>query len=628
MLQDIRDNSQGVVAKVIIGLIIAVFALFGVETIIGGFINSQTVAEVNGEEITEAQLQMSTQNLLNSIGGNIGSLDQSLLEQIALNQIIEETILRQLAQEETMLISSDRIDRSIIQSPQFQINGVFDPDLAVRTMASQGYSVPLYRESLRQQMELSQVASAYTRSNFVTESELQRIAELTAQSRELRYISIPLGTRTLGTPISDAEIETYYNENQASFTEEESVVLRYVLLDQAVLAEEIEVDVADIEAQYEIERAAFEGSAEQRASHILFEVGADMSEAQALAAATAARERLQNGEDFGVLALELSSDVVSAEEGGDIGYSDGSAFPEEIEEALAILSLDEVSEPVVTEFGVHLVKLTEDAETVFQPLAEVFDRIDRDLKRAEVERLYSERLADLSNLAFETGDLQTISEELNLVILESPEVPRSGGNGIFANQQILAAAFSDEVLLDGNNSDVIELGATQAAVLHLDHFNEASIPPLEEVQPEIAVILRTQMERDAVRALGEEIMAAIEAGEDIQPLLEANELAWIEAGAVRRSANTVNREILERAFAMPAPEDGAEMDGMTLSNGTFVLIELNQVIPGSIQSLSEAERSNLTEGMLADLGNSDFDAFLNNLREQAEITTRLTADEI
>ena len=183
MLQDIRDNSQGVIAKVIIGLIVAIFALFGVESIIGGFVTSPPVAEVNGEEINEVQLQTATQGILNSIGGNPGSLDQELLEQIALNQLIEETVLRQLAEEQTMLVSSDRIDISMIANPNFQIDGIFDPDLAVRTIASQGFSVPVYRETLRQQMELSQIANAYSRSNFVASAELQRAVELTRAVR-------------------------------------------------------------------------------------------------------------------------------------------------------------------------------------------------------------------------------------------------------------------------------------------------------------------------------------------------------------------------------------------------------------------------------------------------------------
>jgi peptidyl-prolyl cis-trans isomerase D len=206
MLQDIRDNSQGVIAKVIIGFIVATFALFGVDSIMNGFITSPPIAEINGEEISEAQLQVNTQNLLNTIGGNADSLDQGLLEQIALSQLLEEVLLRQSAQGSNMAVSSNRVDRSIIENPNFQINGVFDSDLAVRTMASQGFSIPIYRETLQQQMLLSQLANAYSSSAFVTDSELERIAGLSAQTRDFRYLSIPLGARTLGTAIPDPNL--------------------------------------------------------------------------------------------------------------------------------------------------------------------------------------------------------------------------------------------------------------------------------------------------------------------------------------------------------------------------------------------------------------------------------------
>ena len=627
MLQELRDNSQGVIAKVIIGLIIAVFALFGVESIIGGFVTLPPVAQVNGEEINETQLQASTQNLLSSIGGDIGSLDQTLLEQIALNQIIEEVILRQLAEKQSMLISSDRIDRSIVDNPQFQIGGAFDSDLAVRTLASQGYSVPVYRESLNQQLILSQVASAYTSSNFVTEAELDRAAALTAQTRDFRYLSIPMGTRTLGTPISDEQIKTYYDEHRDDFTVEETVVLNYVLLDQDVLAEEIVVDESEVTAQYEIERSAFEGSAEKRASHILFELGTIRTETQALELAAATRQRLLNGEDFGALALEFSSDVVSAEDGGDIGFTDGTAFPPEIETALETLALNEISAPVISEFGVHLVKLTQDSENVFQPIEAVAERIERELKRSRVELLYAERLADLSNLAFESGDLESISTELNLVILQSEPINRSGNSGIFSNAAVIAAAFADEVLLEGNNSDVIEISPSQAAVIHVQEFNEASVLSLEEVEPEIAVLLRTDMERGAVQELGQQLLTAVETGASIDEILTINELEWIDQTAIGRNAATVNREVIAKVFALPNPQGTPERSGMILDNGTYILIELNQVTPGSLVTLADDARTAMSESILSDLGNSDFQAFLSNLRDSADIQTRAVDEE-
>ena len=621
MLQDLRENSQGVIAKVIIGFIVAIFALTGVEWLIGGFIASPPVAEINGEEITEAQLQLNIQNLLASLGG--ADIDQELLEQVALNQLIEETVLKQSADRAGMIVSSDRVDRAIIENPSFQINGVFDSDLAVRTMASQGYNIPLYRQALSQSMLLGQIANAYSASNFITDSELESIAELMQQTRDFRYVSITMGTRTLGNAISQEEIQRYYDVNPAEFTQEESANINYVVLDRNAIAEEIQVDEAEIRAQYEAQRADFEGSSEKRASHILFEVGDSMDEAAAMELAATARQRLLDGEDFGAVALEMSSDTVSAEESGDIGYTDGSAFPQPIEAVLETLALNEISEPVVTEFGVHVVKLTEDAENVYQAFEEVSDRIERELKSAEVDLLFAERIEDMSNLAFETGDLITISEQLGLEIQSADSVPRAGSSGLFANQALVTAAFSDEVMLEGNNSDVIEIGDNQAVVLRVQRFNESAIRPLDDVMGEISVILRTQMEREAVESLGEELLITAEEGGDVDSLLADNELVWLNAENISRNDFSVNREVIDHAFTMAATEGGPKVSSVSLANGTFVLVELNQVNPGEVSAIPEPERNRLVDSLQSDLGVSDYQSFLVSLREGSDISAAI-----
>ncbi|MEC7549960.1 MAG: SurA N-terminal domain-containing protein [Pseudomonadota bacterium] len=621
MLQDIRENSQGMIAKVIIGVIVAIFALTGVEWLIGGFVASPPVAEVKGEEITEDQLQANTQNLLASLGG--ADIDQQLLEQIALNQLIEETVMKQSVDRAGMNVSSNRVDRAILENPNFQINGVFDGDLAVRTMASQGYSIALYRDALSQSILLGQLANAYSASNFVTGSELESIAALMQQTRDFRYLSVTLGTRTLGTPITQEEIQNYYASNPAEFTEEESVDLSYVVLDKNVISEEITVAESEILAQYEAQRADYEGSSEIRASHILFELSSDLSEEAAVQLASETRQRLLDGEDFATLALELSSDTVSAEEGGDIGYTDGTAFPETLEVALEALSLDEISEPVISEFGVHLLKLTEDAENVYQSFDEVRDSIERELKSAEVDLLFAERIEDLSNLAFETGDLLTISEQLNLEIQSVSSVSQVNGSGLFANSAVLDAAFSNEVIFDGNNSDVIEIGDSQAIVLRLSRYNESTLLPLEEAAAEISVILRTEKEREAVAELGELLLAARENGADIDSLLQENELEWIDAKGVDRNAFTVNREILDHVFSMPKPESSASVSNIVLPNGTYVLIELNEVAVGELSSIPETDRERLVSSLESDLGVSDYQSFLNSLKENSDITASM-----
>ncbi len=621
MLQDIREKSLGIIGKVIIGLIIAVFALFGVESIIGGFTQPPSAASVNGEEITQFQLDQNIQNLMASIGGDLNGIDSSFLESIALNQLVEETLLRQNAINKSMAISPSQIDRNILATESFQISGVFNSDLAVRTMATQGLTVPMYRQSLEQRMLMSQLASAYTGSSFITDVELERFAKLSTQTRDFRYLSVTMGTRTLGTPVSDDEITAYYNNNSEQFAEEESLIIEYVLLDKSAISAELQTDVAELRQQYELERLEFEGSSEKRASHILFEVGSTNSEDVAIELAADTKSRIDAGEEFSDLAMELSIDAVSAEEGGDIGFTDGTAFPVEIEEALNLLELNEVSSPVVSEFGVHLVKLTQAEDNSFPDFEEARDRIERELTNSEVERLYSERLQDLANLAFETGDLLTIEEQLALDIRETEPTPRSGGTGIFSNLELVNAAYSDEVLLDGNNSDVVELSDSQSAVVRALTYREASVLPLEEVEAEIAVILRTEMERNSVQELGSELVSALEENLPIDELLAENDLQWIEELEVERNSFAVNREIVNEVFSLPVPDNELNRSDITLSNDTFVVIELTQVNEGSVDAIPEEQVTTLIESVKTDLGNNDFQAYMSSLRESSDIQT-------
>ena len=628
MLQDIRDNSQGVIAKVIIGLIVAIFVLFGADSIIGGLTRPPSSATVNGEEITDFQLQNGVQDLINSIGGNAQGIEQSLLEQLAMNQLVEQTLLKQSAANSELGISGSRIDQALIENPNFQIGGVFDPEFAVRTMNSQGFSVQSYKEALGNQMLLSQLVNAYSSSSFATSAELETLAALSAQERDFRYLSLTPGTRTLGTAISDEEIAKYYAANQDDFIRPESVSVSYVILEKSALEAAIELEDGAVLAQYELEKSQFEGSAEKRASHILFETGAQLSEEEALASAEAALERLDAGESFEALALELSSDQVSAEEGGDIGFSDGTAFPEEIEEALLELSVGDYSEPVTTDFGVHVVLLTEDNTNVFQEFDEVSARIERELKSAQVEQLYASKLSDLSNLAFESSDLSRIESELELPILVSGSFDRSGGGGLFSDQSVLDAAFSDSVLLDGNNSDVVELGEDRAVVLRLDTQTPEGIYALDEVEPEIAVALRGEMEREAVRELGQQLLALLEAGEDESAFLEENELSWRTEASARRSLASVNRDIIEAVFALPAPaNDAVERTAINLDNGAFVVAELTAVVEGSYERLAADEANAMREALLRDQGSNDLQAYVNNLRESGNIVISSTDDE-
>lgn len=622
MLQTIRDNSQGVIAKIIIGFIIGVFALFGAESIIGGFLGGNNVASVNGEEITEPELAQSLQNVMAQMGANVQDFDEELLREIALGQLIEDRLLMQAAESSGMTISDNSLDRQIVRTPQFQVGGVFDADLARRTMAAQGFTAQSYRASLAQQMMMSQLANAYASTGFVTDQAIERLAALELQTRDFRYLSIPLANRTLGEAIPADDIRAYYDNNPAEFTAPEQVSVNYVVLDKDRIFDEVEVDEARVRAQYEEERDAAVANIERRASHILWELGGDASEEELLAVAAEVKTRIDAGEDFGELAREFSDDVVSAEDDGDIGYTDGSVFPAALEQALLTLDVDQVSDPVVSEFGVHLVKLTEYDAQEYPEFAEVAERIERDLNSAEVDQLYFSRLENLANLAFETFDLQAINEELGLEIQQSEYFGRSGGSSdITSDERVIEAAFSDDVLVEELNSELIELSDTRAVVLHLQEYRPEALIPFEDVRAEIAVTLRGQREREMARELGENLMAALESGEDVSEQLAAESLSWIEREDVRRNQSDVNIEIVRNVFQMPSPETTDPVRrGFSLNNGAYVLVELQAVEDGNAADMPEQQRQQLTAALIENQGRMSFDALLRNLQAEADIT--------
>tara|TARA_R100001143_G_scaffold22846_1_gene23881 strand:- start:524 stop:2086 length:1563 start_codon:yes stop_codon:yes gene_type:complete len=519
-----------------------------------------------------------------------------------------------------MAISDDSVDRQILRTPQFQIGGVFDNEMARRTMAAQGYTPQAYRQLLAESMMMGQLANAYAATSFVTDADLQRIAELQTQTRDFRYLSIPLGNRTLGQAVEPEAIEAYYEQNPEQFTSPEQVSVAYVMLDKDAIFDEVEVDEATVMERYEADRDAAVADVERRAAHILFDLGSG-SEEEVIARANEVKARIDAGEDFGELAREFSVDEASAAEDGDIGFTDGSVFPQEMESALAALEVGEVSDPVVSEFGVHLLKLTEYDAQDYPPFEEVEERLRRELSQARVDELYFSRLESMANLAFENFDLQAINEELGLEIQQSAFFGREGGSSaVTSDPAVIEAAFSPEVLEEDLNSDLIELGETRAVVIHLAEHRPSALQPLEDVRADIAVELRTQMEQEQARAVGEQILAALQAGESIDSFVQQESLEWSEREGVRRGQFDINTELVANVFSMPAPaENDSELAGFQLNNGAYVVIELQSVNAGSLDELGEDQRQQLAAAMLENRGRSVFSALLSNLQEEASI---------
>jgi peptidyl-prolyl cis-trans isomerase D len=486
-------------------------------------------------------------------------------------------------------------------------------------LSQSGYTPALFKQSLTEDMVISQVRTGLAGSDFATPTELEITARVSGEQRDLRYLTVPLERFRQNEAISDVEIETYYDETQNEFLSPETVVLDYIEL----LAEDFyqPVDEAALLEAYEIEKESYAYATENRVSHILFEEREDETSEERLARIDAARAELDAGADFAAVAGKYSDDVGSAAAGGDLGFSAGDAFPEEMEEAIAALEVGAISAPVETDAGVHLIQLTERRDGEPPTFEEVRPQLETRLKEEEARVVLLRTVEALRDISFNAEDLQAPAEELQLSVERSEPISRSQSEGLFANPSLLEAAFSAEVLENGHNSDVIELAGNHFVVLRLRSHQRPEVRPLAEVSDAIAATIRESRAREAVKAEAEKLVRALRDGADIGELASVGDFDWqVELGADRRNTN-VPPVILNRAFQLsPPPEGEKRVDYVQAPGGDALVLELTRVSPGRLADMEQQEQAVLGQQVRAEFGTLVDNEYRSGLRADADIS--------
>ncbi len=614
MLQNIRDNSQGWIAKTIIGVIVVLMALTGFDAIIQSTSNSQNAADVNGEKITQSSLNaavdMQRRQLIQQFGKDFDAslLDDKLLRQASLDSLVDRTLLLQGAKEAGMGFSDASLDQLILQTPAFQVDGKFNAARFDQILQQQGMGRMEFRERLKQDVLVSQLQASLAASNFVTDAELENFVRLDKQTRDFASQTIHIDTKSID--ISDDELKAYYDEHKDQYMSPEQVVVEYVELRKESFFAQAEASDEELQALYQKEIANL--AEQRRAAHILLEVNDKLSDEQAKAKLAEVAERLKQGEDFAKLAEEVSQDPGSASNGGDLGFAGPGVYDPEFEKSLYALKKDEVSAPVRSSFGWHLIKLLD----VQAPEVPSFDslkaKLEREVKAQQVEQRFVEAAKELEEASFEASDLAQPAQELGLQVQTSGAFGREGGEGVAANRQVVQAAFSPEVLEDGANSGAIELDPDTTLVLRVKEHKKPTLLPLEEVSAGIRDTLSRKKASEAAKAEGEALLAQLRDG-------AASGKDWKVVEAATRSQEGVEPEVLQALFRMAKPEDGkSSFAGLTLNNGDYVVLRLDGVGQAKAE-LSAEEKTSYRRFLASRAGQQDFAAYREQLKESADI---------
>ncbi len=623
MLQHLRDNSRGVISFILIGFLVIIFALTGVEALFNWDTSANQTAKVNGEVVTEMDvaraISMQKQQMLNTYGDQIPAefLSDEYLRKPVIENLVQRMVLSQAAESAGLTMGASYLSEQIANAPQFKNeSGLFDNVRYQQVLRNMGYTHSTYSKILADELMINQLQAGIGATAFITSEQLDDIFALSFQTRDLSYLLLSASKERESLTVDQTEIQTYYEANQQAFTSEDQVAVDYINLSVADLMKSVVITDEQLRKQYEQNLSNFVAATERQAAHILVE-GENPEKLKAI------NEKLAAGEDFAAIAKELSDDLGSKDQGGDLGFTKGDAFPEEFETALAKLKVGEISPAVKTDAGIHIIKLLAEKGSEPPSYEEQKASIEEQLKRAEAENIFVAQLERLRDLSYNAENLNEVSQELGLKVENSGLFERNKGKGLFANTDIIEAAFSSEVLQEGNSSDVIELDTSNVIVLKKTDYKPSQVKPLSEVEAQIVNLLKEQKAKVALDKQAIELIALLKSGES---LLDVSKKAGVELRQVKAAARSTaedNAEIVSHAFSMPKPVNNSpSFDTLTTSTGDVAVVVLETVVAGTQEKVTPEQKTAIVSQLAAIYGKNDFSSYQKFLKDSADISQK------
>lgn len=634
MMQAIRDGAQSWVSWIIVGFLILVFALFGIQGYVGNTGGSD-VAEVNGITITERDFDnqyrnyrdQQRQQLLKVLGNDVNNplfkqlFNETVMRQRVLDGMVQSRLLSLAAVKAGFNIGNKQINEIIRQVPVFQLDGKFDKETYKQALRFQGMDNKGFKARLKQDEITAQFVAGVANSAFVTPAQVDSWLGLQNQTRSFTSLTLKAKDYQHQANIDDDMIKAYYDQNTARFMTEEQVSVDYVELSAANLSEQAAADEQALRDFYE----------ERTADYAVIDTTTQVATLNAL------RKRLSAGEDFAKLAKEVSQDSGSANTGGKIGLISRIDMEQAFTDAAFALEKGGISQPVQTSFGMHIIKVNS-IEGEQRDVSHILLNIDTsklrtrsfEEARAEIEkefrsnasdRRFSEQFQLLTNISYEQPNtLEPVTAELGLPVKSTENFTRKGGKGLMANPAVITAAFSTDVLA-GNNSEPIELADDRVIVLRVKEYQPAAPKPLAEVNDAIIQNLLNDAGQKQVREKAAELLLKLADYASLNDLAVLENAAFQKSSTIKRTEKKQSRKIIQALFSMPRPQEGKPTyQSVELVNGDISIIALVNVEDGDISKVSNEERLAATKALTQEFSSRDVTALRTDLRQSADVT--------
>ncbi len=542
MLQTMRNHSQGLIAKFIVFFIIVVFALWGVESIVSLSSGETPVADVDGIEIYEAELKNAVDSQKNNLKQRFGEafndelFNQKMLRSTALEQLINQKVNQKLADNLGLVAAGVNIDKTILNIPAFQKDGKFDADQFRYILGAQRMTPMSFRTALAADLKVAQINQLLAINDFNTQAQDTLWLQLLNEQRDIQYKLIDSNSFKSKVKISAEQINTYYKANEKNFMAPAKASVNYVQISLQDIAKQQAVSDDEITSAYEEYKQQRSKEAQRASHHILIAINDKVNEAQALKKSQELLQKINEGSSFEEIAKQYSDDSGSKQSGGNLGFASAGSYAPEFEQALNSLEVGNISKPIKTEFGYHLIRLDEIKKPEIKSLADKTEELTNELKKSKAELVYSEKIQELTNASFSAGNIDEVAQSLGLKLQKSELFTRHQGTGIASDNKVRTQAFAENVLIDHELSPVIEL-TEKVIVLSINQYQEAKLKSLSDVKNSIKQTLTTQQAEQLAKESAEKLVKE-----------KAKTSSWKNIKLVYKDKANIDNNIKTKAF--------------------------------------------------------------------------------
>jgi len=636
MLQAIRNKMHGWPSVILLGICVLAMSLFGMESYFTSR-NDTFVAKVGKHEISQNDFQNRVNQLRQQAADEQGDhFDSSVFEkpevkQQILDAMVDQQLLLQANDDWGMRVSDQAVRDYIATIPAFQLNNQFDPTTYRTYLESQRKTPDSFESDIRSSLSGQLIPDAVNDTTIVTDATMDRFLSLISQRRDLRYFVLPR-PKLADDQVTDAQIDAFYKAHQADYMNPEQVSVKYLEVNGADLKPDAAPSDDDLKKRYEDEKQRFVQPEQRLVSHILINVPANATPDQQKAALAKAEKIAAQATpgNFASLAKQDSEDLGSKIQGGDLGWLQKGVTNAPFEAAMFALQKNQISKPVLSPDGYHIIFLRDLRSGETKPFNDVRDQLVKELSTGGKDRKYNEVAGKLSDNTYQNpSSLEPAAAALSIPIKTTALFSRQGGSDVLSsNPKFVAAAFGDDVLVQGNNSALVDLGNNHSVVLHIDKHVPAALRPLAEVKADVQKKILDERTVAAEKKQADEMIASLNKG-DAMTSVAASVHATIktvveavrsQAPQAQVTAATTPAPLLKQAFLMPHPAAGkSQFAAVDMQDGTFALLAVDKVQDGDLSKVPPEEHDALRQQMAQAYGAEATRELIEQLRAKTKI---------